>query len=67
MIKELRFSKIFDGLRGDKPANMKILAKTLVDASKLPKKIKDLKEMDINPFIINDKSGKVVDARIVVG
>ncbi len=64
MIDELKFKKVLFGIRGDKAVNMKLLKKILVGISRLPDKIKNIEEMDINPFIINNKNGKAVDARI---
>jgi glutathione synthase/RimK-type ligase-like ATP-grasp enzyme len=64
MINELRYKKILFGARGAKPINMAVMKKTLVSISKLPATHKNIEELDINPFIINDKSGKIVDARI---
>jgi len=43
----------------------KLLIKTLVNISKIPSKHKDIQELDINPFILNEKEGKAVDIRIV--
>ncbi|MBD3303888.1 acetyl-CoA synthetase [Candidatus Woesearchaeota archaeon] len=66
MINELKAKKLLQGFRGEKPANMKILKNTLVKTSKIPEKHKNIEELDINPFIINDKSGKVADARAIL-
>ena len=63
MISELRYAQLLTGFRGDKGINMDILKKTLVSVSKLPQKHKKLEELDINPFIIDDRRGKIVDAR----
>ncbi|MCH7568607.1 MAG: acetate--CoA ligase family protein [Nanoarchaeota archaeon] len=64
MIDELKAKKIFYGFRGKK-LNLEVLKKTLVNVSKIPLKHKNIQELDINPFILNDKEGRVVDARIV--
>ena len=66
MIDELKFKKVLYGLRGSKPVNMKLLKKVMISVSKLPESVKKIEELDINPFIINDKTGKTVDARIVL-
>lgn len=66
MINELKAKKLLQGFRGEKPANMKLLKNALVTASKIPEKHKDIEELDINPFIINDKKGKVADARAIL-
>lgn len=64
MISELRASKIFYGFR-NKKLNLKILKSALVSVSKIPLKHKTISELDINPYMLNEKSGVVVDARIV--
>jgi succinyl-CoA synthetase beta subunit len=64
MISDLKASKIFQGFRGKK-YNLEVLKKALVSISKIPLKHKTLSELDINPFILNEKTGTVVDARIV--
>ncbi len=65
MINELKGKKLLEGYRGKKPANKAFLKKILVKVSLIPKKHKNIQEMDINPFIINEKTGKIADARIV--
>ncbi len=64
MIDELRASKIFKGFRGIE-LNVELLKQVLVKTSQIPLKHKNITELDINPFILNAKEGKVVDARIV--
>lgn len=64
MIDELRMKKVFYGFRGAKPVNMLLLKKIMVSVSLLPRRHKNIEEMDINPFILNDKTGKAVDVRI---
>ena len=64
MISELRASKIFYGFRGKK-YNLETLKKSLVSVSKIPLKYKKISELDINPFILNEYEGRVVDARII--
>ncbi|MCX6742232.1 MAG: acetate--CoA ligase family protein [Candidatus Pacearchaeota archaeon] len=66
MIDELKSKKILLGARGKK-YDLDVLKKTLVTVSKLPltKEGMKIEELDINPFILNEHDGKVVDARIV--
>lgn len=64
MIDDLKFKKILYGVRGRKPVNMKLLKNVLVKISKMPLNNRKIEELDINPFIINHKDGKAVDARI---
>jgi succinyl-CoA synthetase beta subunit len=64
MISELKASKVLHGFRGKK-YDLNLLKKVLVSISKIPLKHKTISELDINPFILNEKTGTVVDARIV--
>ena len=64
MINELKIKKLLYGFRGSS-VNLEHLKKTIVSVSKIPIKNPNIKELDINPFIINEKYGKVADARIV--
>ena len=65
MINELKSKEILYGARGKK-ANIKLLKKVLMKVSKIPLKHKKILELDINPFILTEKKGFVVDARMVV-
>lgn len=65
MIKEINGYNILKGVRGKKPVNMKIIKGVLLKTSKLAEKYPKIKELDINPLIINDKEGHIVDARII--
>lgn len=64
MINELKSREIFMGTRGEK-LNLNLLKRVLVKVSHIPLKHKKIVELDINPFVLNDKVGRVVDARIV--
>ena len=64
MMQELRAGRLLFGYRGKK-SDIKELINALVKVSKIPLKHKKIRELDINPFIINEKYGKVADARIV--
>lgn len=65
MIAELKSKKLFEGFRNIR-LNTELLKQTLVNISKMPQKNKNIKELDINPFILNHKEGKAVDVRIVL-
>lgn len=66
MLNELKGKALLEGVRGQKPVNRKALINAMVSLSKLPDKIKNIEELDVNPFFINDKEGKAADARIVL-
>ena len=57
MIQELQMKQLLFGFRGEKEVNLKLLKKTLVRISEIPSRHKDIQEMDINPFVINNKKG----------
>ncbi len=65
MVNELKLKDLLLGARG-KSGNASELKKALVSVSKLPLKYPNIKELDINPFVLGPKVGKVVDARMVV-
>jgi acyl-CoA synthetase (NDP forming) len=65
MIKEIKGYKILAGFRGRKPVNLKKLAEILVNLSKLIQKEKNIKEIDLNPVIVNEIEAMVVDAKIL--
>ena len=66
MLEELKGKALLKGVRGQKPVKTKALIDAMVSLSKLPEKIRNIEELDVNPFFINDKEGKAVDARLVL-
>lgn len=64
LIREVKCARVINGFRGSKPLNHKILVKTLVNISKLICAVPQIKELDINPFILTDKGGFIIDPRI---
>lgn len=77
MIQDLKVHELLLGYRGKK-TNIKLLKEILVNLSKLPEKLEKskngskngsknrIKELDINPLIINGKIAKAVDVRVVL-
>ncbi len=65
MVKEIRAYKILEGIRGDKKVNLYSIYRVLLALSELSKRYKDIQELDINPLIANEKSAKIIDARII--
>ena len=68
MIQELHAKKLLGNFRGEKALDMDALAKVLVGLSEIAMTIPEIKEIDINPLLVNAE-GKVtaVDALIVLG
>ena len=65
MIKEIKSYKILEGFRGDDSVDIKGLADLIVKISKLSLK-EDIKEIDLNPVIADEKKVVVVDGRFMI-
>lgn len=65
MIEELKGCAILKGARGQKAVNINELVGILMSVSRAGIKNKNITEMDLNPVIVNEKSAKVVDIRII--
>ncbi|MBM3232318.1 acetyl-CoA synthetase [Candidatus Pacearchaeota archaeon] len=65
MLDELKSKKLFEGFRNIR-LNTDKLKEDLVAISKIPQKNKEIEELDINPYILNNKTGTAVDVRIVL-
>jgi len=66
MIKEIKGYKIIKGIRGGKESNLNAIADIIVSLSNLVLKEKNIKEVDFNPVIVNEKQALVVDARFLI-
>ena len=66
MIHSLRGYKIIKGTRGQKGVNEKKYAEIIVRLSTLLRFATEIKEMDINPLLADDREVVAVDARILV-
>ena len=66
MIHSLRGYKILKGTRGQKGINQRKYAEIIVRLSTLLRFATEIKEMDINPLLADDKDVIAVDARILV-
>jgi acetate---CoA ligase (ADP-forming) len=63
MIAELRGARLFDGYRGEPPADKEALAKTLVAVGQMAAALGPrLKELDINPAFVGAEGAGVVAA-----
>jgi acetyltransferase len=64
MIRSLRAYKIIKGTRGQQGINEQRYAEIIVRLSTLLRFATEIKEMDINPLLADDKDVIAVDARI---
>jgi succinyl-CoA synthetase beta subunit len=65
MAEELRFKAILGAFRGQKPADMDILCRTLIAVGKIGLELETVSELDINPMIITPE-GRVVAVDVLV-
>jgi acetate---CoA ligase (ADP-forming) subunit beta len=66
MMREIKGYRILEGIRGEKPANVKAIEDTLLRFSELVMKKPDIKELDINPLFAYDNKVVAGDVRIIV-
>ncbi len=65
MIHEIKGGKILTGYRGRKPANVAAIKDMLVKVSNMAMKEKNLRELDMNPVIVNERDAVAIDARVI--
>lgn len=66
MIDETNYAKILKGARGEAPCHYPSMIETLLKVSQLLCDHPEIKELDINPLIVNDQEAVIVDARIIL-
>ena len=66
MIQDIKSHKILIGARGHKPIDIMQLSRAISRISYLGMDFPQIKEIDINPFIVNEAQQVSVDARIIV-
>ena len=66
MIKETNIYHALKGFRGESRVDLKKLEKILVNFSNLILDFPEIKELDINPFVIDKDGGAALDAKIIL-
>jgi Acyl-CoA synthetase (NDP forming) len=66
MINEVKASRILDGVRGEKPYDKEEIAKCIMRLSKLVNDFPEIKEVDVNPYLVMNNGGIGLDARIII-
>jgi acetyltransferase len=64
LIKETRISRLLAGYRDRPPANMDALVDVLIRVSHLVVRHSEIRELDINPLLVDDSGVIALDARI---
>jgi acyl-CoA synthetase (NDP forming) len=65
MIQEIKTFPVLEGARKGIKANIDAIANIITNASKLVEKNKQIAEIDFNPIIVNEKTARVVDTRMI--
>lgn len=65
MVTEVKAYPILKGFRGHPPVDLNAIAKILLNTSKMVMDHPEIKELDLNPIMVYEKSAKTVDARII--
>jgi acetyltransferase len=66
LIEQTKIYQLLKGYRGEKGVNLKNLQTILCKFSRLIIDFPEIKEFDINPFVIDSKGGIVLDAKVVI-
>jgi acetyltransferase len=66
MMEETKVYQLLKGYRNVPPANLKLLEETMVLFSQLLVDFPQIKDIDVNPLLINEKAACILDARITV-
>ncbi len=66
MIKEVKAYPLLKGYRNTPPSDINAIKDILMRVSKMVIENPEIKELDLNPILVYEKSAKVVDARIIL-
>ena len=66
MVEQIKAKRILEGVRGESPVDKEALIELLLKVSSIVAAYPDLKELDLNPVIVNADGYAVVDARVIV-
>jgi acetyl-CoA synthetase (ADP-forming) len=66
MMKQIKGYPILSGYRGMKELDISRITKTIVTVSELISSIDEIKEIELNPLFVYEKSVVAVDARIII-
>jgi acyl-CoA synthetase (NDP forming) len=65
MLAELKLYPLLEGVRGEAPCEIDSIVDTVLRVSQLVSTHVAIKEIDINPLIVNEQGSIIVDARII--
>jgi acetyltransferase len=66
MIRKTKVYEIIKGFRGRKPFDKALLVEMLLRLSQLMDDLPEIREMEINPFVVFPQGGLAVDVRVIL-
>jgi acetyltransferase len=66
IMERTRVYELLKGFRGSPPANMKRLEEVMVKFSEMLVDLPQIKEIDINPLVVDNEDAVALDARVVI-
>jgi acyl-CoA synthetase (NDP forming) len=67
MIDEIKGRPVLSGVRGQPPADIDALTRTILKVSEFVEQHPEVKELDLNPVFAYPDGALAVDARIIIG
>ncbi len=64
MVRSIRGYKIFEGFRGEPPVDQDTMVEVIQRVAQLMAENPEIEELDINPFLVQEKGGVALDARV---
>jgi acetyltransferase len=66
LIRQTQISKMLDAFRGQPPVDLEALVQVLLRVSEMVCELPQIKELDINPLVVDETGAYSLDARIVI-
>jgi len=66
MIRKTKAYEIVKGFRGREPLDEALLVEMLLRLSRLMEEVQEIREMEINPFVLFPQGGMAVDVRVIL-
>jgi len=67
MIEKIKGFSVLNGVRGDQPVNFDALVTIIMAVARLSVEHPEIKEIDLNPVIVNTDEAVIVDTRLIIG
>jgi len=66
MIEKIKGFPVLNGLRDNEPVNFSALIKIIIAIARLSAERPEIKEIDLNPVMVNTEEAVIVDARLII-